>query len=268
MNVESAHFDHGGSRADALPCSEARLVGRPEQAVAGTSPAEQAAAEAYAELCAKVVSTFNHDLRTPLTTLLAHTELLLEAEAMPDAAQRSLDAMRRAGETIKQRLADLVLSVDVHERGFEDRIHVHLASLLRGAVREAESLFPGTGIRLTAIGTEGLVTVVNAPLLRCAVVELLHNALNDAPKGSTIHVSSRVEAAQVCIEFRHERSVPAAQGRVSSPTADGALRLRGSALAIAGAVAAAHGGRLVSADAADGEFSATLCLDLLTVWGG
>jgi K+-sensing histidine kinase KdpD len=44
----------------------------------------------------------NHNLRTPLTTILGHAELLLEQEDdLPPAATRSIQAVWRAGQHLK-----------------------------------------------------------------------------------------------------------------------------------------------------------------------
>jgi signal transduction histidine kinase len=62
-------------------------------------------AAARGELNRSLAETVNHNLRTPLTTMLGHAELLLdEQDDFPPGAARSLDALWRAG----QRLNDVV----------------------------------------------------------------------------------------------------------------------------------------------------------------
>ena len=62
-------------------------------------------AAARGELSRSLAETVNHSLRTPLTTMLGHAELLLDQqEDFPPGATRSLDALWRAG----QRLNDVV----------------------------------------------------------------------------------------------------------------------------------------------------------------
>lgn len=58
------------------------------------------------QLRRELVDTINHDLRTPLTVVVAHTELLKDLD-LPDAARHSLAAIARAGD----RLLDLAQSV-------------------------------------------------------------------------------------------------------------------------------------------------------------
>jgi signal transduction histidine kinase len=62
-------------------------------------------AAARGELNRSLAETVNHNLRTPLTTMLGHAELLLDQRAdLPPGADRSVDALWRAG----QRLNDVV----------------------------------------------------------------------------------------------------------------------------------------------------------------
>jgi signal transduction histidine kinase len=62
-------------------------------------------AAARGELSRSLAETVNHDLRTPLTTMLGHAELLIDQQDdLPPAAARSLEALWRAG----QRLNDVV----------------------------------------------------------------------------------------------------------------------------------------------------------------
>jgi signal transduction histidine kinase len=62
-------------------------------------------AAARGELSRSLAETVNHNLRTPLTTMLGHAELLMDQQDdFPPEATRSLEAVWRAG----QRLNDVV----------------------------------------------------------------------------------------------------------------------------------------------------------------
>ena len=62
-------------------------------------------AAARGELNRSLAETVNHNLRTPLTTMLGHVELLIDQQLnLPPEASRSLEALWRAG----QRLAEVV----------------------------------------------------------------------------------------------------------------------------------------------------------------
>ena len=60
-------------------------------------------AAARGELNQSLAETVNHNLRTPLTTMLGHAELLLDQQAdFPPEANRSLEAVWRAGQRLNE----------------------------------------------------------------------------------------------------------------------------------------------------------------------
>lgn len=93
-------------RVDATPI--VGVHGEPQGAWAIVSDVTSLVAAARGELGAKLAETVNHDLRTPLTTLLCHAELLLDRrDDLPPDVARSLDAVWRAG----QRLSSVATSI-------------------------------------------------------------------------------------------------------------------------------------------------------------
>jgi signal transduction histidine kinase len=79
--------------------------GEPQGAWAVMTDVTSLVAAARGELNRSLAETVNHNLRTPLTTMLGHAELLMDKQDdFPPGAQRSLEAVWRAG----QRLADVV----------------------------------------------------------------------------------------------------------------------------------------------------------------
>jgi signal transduction histidine kinase len=79
--------------------------GEPQGAWAVMTDVTSLVAAARGELNRSLAETVNHNLRTPLTTMLGHAELLLEQAAeLPPGASRSVEAVWRAS----QRLNDVV----------------------------------------------------------------------------------------------------------------------------------------------------------------
>ncbi|MGO4255682.1 histidine kinase dimerization/phospho-acceptor domain-containing protein [Marmoricola sp. RAF53] len=82
--------------------------GEPQGAWAVVTDVTSLVAAARGELNRSMAETVNHDLRTPLTTILGHAELLIDRQdEFPPGAARSLEALWRAG----QRLQDTVTSI-------------------------------------------------------------------------------------------------------------------------------------------------------------
>jgi signal transduction histidine kinase len=60
-------------------------------------------AAARGELNRSLAETVNHNLRTPLTTMLGHAELMMDQQDdLPPEAARSLDALWRAGQRLNE----------------------------------------------------------------------------------------------------------------------------------------------------------------------
>src|ERR1700712_162495 len=100
-------------RAPGQPVRHLRVNATPMVGLDGERPGAWAVmtdvtslvAAARGELSRSLAETVNHNLRTPLTTMLGHAELLLDQQdQFPPEAARSLEALWRAG----QRLNDVV----------------------------------------------------------------------------------------------------------------------------------------------------------------
>jgi signal transduction histidine kinase len=90
-------------RVNATPM--AGLDGTRQGAWAVMTDVTSLVAAARGELSRSLAETVNHDLRTPLTTMLGHAELLIDQQDdLPPEAVRSLEVLWRAG----QRLNDVV----------------------------------------------------------------------------------------------------------------------------------------------------------------
>jgi signal transduction histidine kinase len=90
-------------RVNATPM--AGLDGTRQGAWAVMTDVTSLVAAARGELSRSLAETVNHDLRTPLTIMLGHAELLIDQQDdLPPEAARSLEALWRAG----QRLNDVV----------------------------------------------------------------------------------------------------------------------------------------------------------------
>jgi K+-sensing histidine kinase KdpD len=60
-------------------------------------------AAARGELNRSLAETVNHNLRTPLTTILGHTELLMDQQDdLPPQAMGSVEALSRAGHRLEE----------------------------------------------------------------------------------------------------------------------------------------------------------------------
>jgi two-component system, OmpR family, sensor histidine kinase TctE len=196
-----------------------------------------------------------HQLRTPLTGLQMHTELAL-AEPMPDECRAQLEQVHHA--TIRTaRLANQLLALARAEPGARSAsAGLDLKSIAGGEadtwVRQALSRDIDLGFELESARIDG-----DAFLLREALSNLVHNALEYSPRGGRVTVRTGRRNGHAFLEVEDDGpGIPAAErGRVLErfyrvPGTPGTGS--GLGLAIVREIAAGHGANLAILDSPAG----------------
>ncbi|MCI9467009.1 MAG: HAMP domain-containing histidine kinase [Ruminiclostridium sp.] len=129
----------------------------------------------------EAVTNISHDLRTPLTALCGHLDLL-EAEALPEAAQRHIAAIRNRAGAMKH-LTEELLHYSVILSTQEELALEPLS--LNGALEESLASFYAA---LTQAGITPQVQLPEAPVVRMlnrdALARVFGNILSNALKYS------------------------------------------------------------------------------------
>ena len=196
-----------------------------------------------------------HQLRTPLTGLQMHTELAL-AEPMPDECRAQLEQVHRA--TIRTaRLANQLLALARAEPGARSaNAGLDLKSIAGGEadawVRQAVSRDIDLGFELESARIDG-----DAFLLREALANLVHNALEYSPRGGRVTVRTGRRNGHAFLEVEDDGPgiAPPERERVVErfyrvPGTPGTGS--GLGLAIVREIAAGHGANLAILDSAAG----------------
>ena len=185
-----------------------------------------------------------HQLRTPLAGLQTHTELAL-AQPMPEACRAQLEQVHRA--TIRTaRLANQLLALARAEPGARSaNADLDLKNIAGGEadawVRQAVSRDIDLGFELESARVDG-----DAFLLREALSNLVHNALEYSPRGGRVTVRTGRRNGHAFLEVEDDGPgiAPAERGRVLErfyrvPGTPGTGS--GLGLAIVREIAAGHG---------------------------
>ena len=164
-----------------------------------------------AQLKSELITMASHELRTPLTAMRGAIELIRAGSQDRSDRERMLVGMAsRNAERLDRLMGDL-LDVERIETGTE-RLHPSFVAVDRLFETAAER----TRVRLQQASVELVMDAdplelwVDAPRMEQVVVNLIGNAANFAPTGSTITVTARDLEDAVRISVRDEgRGIPA-----------------------------------------------------------
>jgi two-component system sensor histidine kinase TctE len=151
-----------------------------------------------------------HQLRTPLAGLQTHTEIAL-AQPLPEATRKELEQVHRA--TIRTaRLANQLLTLARAEPGTRPRTaELNLKAVVEGEadtwLRQALARDIDLGFELDPAKVHG-----DAFLLREAIANLVHNALEYSVAGGRVTVRTGVRDARAFVEVEDDGpGIPAAE---------------------------------------------------------
>jgi signal transduction histidine kinase len=239
------------------------------------------------------VADASHELRTPIAIVRGEADVTLQLAFRDEASYReTLHIIRDESVRLSRIVDDLFLLARTDaERGLERREPVDLAEKLTAVLRSVRSIADDRKITLQlhtgAVQGTPVLFSAERPLIRRLILNLLDNAFKHTPSGGTITITIEPSATQavftVCdtgpgipealrerLFDRFVRATPdmtpsaPVQGATAAstdqmqrvvPTASGA----GLGLAIAQAIANAHGGQITLVPSATGAcFRVTL----------
>jgi len=201
------------------------------------------------------VHALTHELKSPIAAIGGAAELLDISpgeQPMPDADRaRFVATIRAQGQRLSQMIDKLLaLAAVEHRQRIEQPETVSIAALIEEAARDVAPKLAQAHVELLVPEGRGPDTVQGDPfLLRQALVNLLENAVDFAPTGSSIEVTTHRGGGRLRIEVADRGpGVPDyAIGRVferfySLPRPEGGSRSSGLGLCLVAEVAELHGG--------------------------
>lgn len=184
---QPAERGRDGDEIDRLEALFKDLAARIEAQMAQLQSVDSARREMLANL--------SHDLRTPITTLLAHLESLQMEEAPLDEQERReyIEVSMRQGRRIAQLIEQLLEAAKLEAGQVSARPEAFpIGELLHDVVQKFALTARGRGISLSAsVQPEGLRVNADIALLERVFDNLIENALRHTPDGGHVTVSAR-----------------------------------------------------------------------------
>lgn len=199
------------------------------------------------------ISTAAHELRTPMTTILGYSELLLTHEGFsPEEEREFLTLIREKAEGISALLDDL-LDLSRLESGRPIEIHrvpVRAEEIIRPVVAHYRKIARNHSFQLEL--ADGEATVSADPGKIGQVMEnLLSNAVKYSPGGGLVRIAGRGDGGAYQITVRDEgigmtpdQTRQAFQKFYRADSSDTAVHGTGLGLTIVQHIVEAHGGRV------------------------
>ena len=215
------------------------------------------------------LADISHELRTPLTSIQGFAQAIVEGEARGDAVSHVAEIIHREARRLV-RMVEGLLQVARLESGAQSMARDEIAPslLLESAVAALETQAKDAGVTFDVVGADALPSVRGDPdKLAQLFLNVLDNAVKHSPRGATVQVRANRDDGAVVIRVRDAGSgLPqGAQTRLfqrfyrgDNAQRDGA----GLGLAIAQAIAQAHGGSIRASNVEGGgaEFAVRLPL--------
>jgi signal transduction histidine kinase len=149
----------------------------------------------------RFVSNASHDLRTPLAVIKANLEIAQRYGAQADdrdvAVSSSLEEVDRMGRMVEDMLT--LSRIDARQEELRFSV-VDLSQLLARIVEKMQPLAAGEAVRLDLVADADLNALCDADHVERALVNVVRNAVQHSPSGSTVEIGAtrahdRVEVA-------------------------------------------------------------------------
>jgi two-component system OmpR family sensor kinase len=212
------------------------------------------------------VADASHELRTPLATIHGYAELSRRTPADPAALLAALGKVETEADRMSDLVADLLLLARLDAGRPLAREEVDVTRLLLEAVADARVVSPDHTWQL-ALPEEPVTVVGDEARLHQVVTNLLTNARNHTPAGTTVTVSAATEADRVVVTVHDDGpglSPDLLDEAFDRFTRGDSSRTRdsggaGLGLSLVSAIAQAHGGSaVVTSRPADTTFTVVL----------
>jgi len=160
------------------------------------------------QIRSEFVANVSHELKTPITSIKGFVETLRDgALDHPEDARRFLEIVSRHSDRLQHIVDDLLMLSRLERETEHGDIEVDLtrvASVVDAAVQLCQVQAEQKDIRIQTQYDENLQTLLNAPLVEQALVNLIDNAIKYSEPGSTVGVAVELIGKEIALSVRDE----------------------------------------------------------------
>jgi signal transduction histidine kinase len=154
----------------------------------------------------RFIDTLSHELKTPLTSIIAAAGLLAEElqNSADDSLKKLMQTIIHNANTLETRLAELLDIVKTGSGKLQLQFEpVDVKSLVQGSCLQVSPLLRNKNLKLTTDLPDGIPLVHgDGPRLEQVMLNLMTNAAKFTPEGGTIFVKIRQQDNGLVIEVR------------------------------------------------------------------
>ena len=154
----------------------------------------------------RFIDTLAHELKTPLTSIIAGAGLLAEElnPTVDESIRRLIQTIIRNADTLEHRLGELLDIVKTGSGSLQLQLEpVDLRSLVQGVVLQVSPLIQSKNQNLTTEVSEGLpIFKGDGPKLEQVLINLVNNAWKFTPHGGRIVVRARPDSNGAIISVK------------------------------------------------------------------
>jgi two-component system, OmpR family, sensor kinase len=153
---------------------------------------------------AQFTADASHELRTPISVIMAQTELALMRERSPEEYREALESCQRSGEQMKTVVNSLLELAQMDAGNLELHLEVvDLAEVIQDAVRYVEPLAEQRQDTVLA-DLETIYVKIDDLKIQQVMTNLLTNAIKHNPDGCTVQISLTLEDTLALIRVKDD----------------------------------------------------------------
>lgn len=155
------------------------------------------------------VADASHDLKTPLSVILANNSILMEnPEAPVGSLKRWTDSTQNAAKKMQQLIGEMLTLADVERPDVPAATeNVDIASVTTKAALQLESLAYEKNVALETEIPEQITLRANADYLQRIAASLIENAIKYEPSGGQVFVRLTAAKRKVSLEVQNRSTV-------------------------------------------------------------